>query len=248
MDNLVSAGIQVYPDLAAVSLRAAAHLAQATQATVARHGRCTWALAGGGTPRTLYHVLARDYAATLPWAQIHLFWGDERYVPHEDPRSNYRMVREALLAQVSIPPENIHPMPTGYPTPDEAARAYENTLQHAFPPPRPRLDLVLLGIGTDGHTASLFPGTPALDEKERWVTATETHADPPHRLTLTFPVLNHAAAVHFLVSGAEKAEAVRCALAKTPALERCPAGGVRPGAGSLTWWLDQAAARLLDER
>ncbi len=158
------------------------------------------------------------------------------------------MVREALLDHVPIPPENVHPMPTEYPQPEVAAAAYESVLGNYFSRPWPRFDLVLLGIGADGHTASLFPGSPVLAERERWVVAAQAPADPPRRLTLTFPVLNQAAQVHFLVAGAEKAEAVRCVLSKPSKPANCPAGAVHPVNGVLVWWIDQEATRLLEPR
>ena len=152
------------------------------------------------------------------------------------------MVRESLLRHVPIPDENVHAMPTSFAEPEAAADAYESGLRRYFAAPLPRFDLVLLGIGTDGHTASLFSGSPALDERVRPVRAVEVSADPPGRLTLTFPAINAAANVMVIAPGATKAKAVQCALREIPDLQGCPASGIRPESGNLTWWLDEEAA------
>lgn len=240
----VTIEVRVCRDLQDLCRQAAARTVKLVQDAVYRNGWCALVLAGGSTPKALYAFLARDYAGQIPWRQVHLFWGDERYVPHEDSGSNYRMVQESLLRHVSIPAANVHSMPTSFAEPEDAANAYEDTLKGYFDGPWPRFDLVLLGIGADGHTASLFPGSSAADEQERWVTAVETSADPPRRLTLTFRAINGAANVFFLAAGAAKADAVRCALREAPDLLECPAGGIRPKAGNLTWWLDAAASKF----
>jgi 6-phosphogluconolactonase len=248
MDDPLSPGgageLHVYEDLEALSRAAAERLARRIEASVASRGRCTLVLAGGGTPGPLYGVRASEYAERIPWSRLHVFWGDERYVPHDDPRSNYGMARGTLLDHVPLPPENIHPIPTHYPDPKEAAQAYEKTLLASLCGP-PRFDIILLGIGDDGHTASLFPGSPALEEGERLVVATRAPAEPRQRISLTFPALNAAREVHFLCAGPGKAEPVRCARAPEPAPERCPASSVRPLRGMLAWWLDRDAARLV---
>ncbi len=241
MVSRVNADVRVRPDPETLS-RAVAHaLVSRISDGVTRGTRFSLALAGGSTPRTLYRLLATEYQDRIPWAQVHLFWGDERYVPPDDPRSNYRLVRESLLDHVAIPEGNVHPMPTDRPDPDDAARAYERTLREYFPESWPRLDLVLLGMGPDGHTASLFPGSPALQERERWVVAVQAPIDPPRRLTLTLPVLNRAASVFFLVTGPEKANALRRALTGPPDPITCPAGAVHPEGGGLVWWVDEKA-------
>jgi 6-phosphogluconolactonase len=237
--------VRVFPDREALSREAAHALAQRVQETMARAGHFSLVLSGGRTPRTLYRVLATDYGDALPWTRIRLFWGDERYVPRDDLHSNYRLVRETLLDHVSIPAENVHPMPTDQPDPAEAAMAYERTLRTLFPSPWPRFDLVLLGMGADGHTASLFPGSPVLDEQARWVVPVRAPVEPARRLTLTLPVLNHAAVVFFLVSGPEKAEVLRRALTGSPDPTVCPAAAVRPVEGELIWWVDEPAAASL---
>ena len=243
-------GLHIFPDVKALSQAAARNLADRIKTTLTAQASFSLVLAGGSTPGVLYQLLASEYRDQIPWAQLHLFWGDERYVPPSDPRSNYRMARETLLGHVPVPQENLHPMPTEFPEAEEAAAAYERLLRNHFPDAWPRFDLVLLGMGPDGHTASLFPNSQALEEQERWVAASRAPVEPVQRLTLTLPVLNHAAQVYFLVAGAEKSGALRQALAgKTDASDdwkRCPATAVQPMQGVVTWWTDQAAAKLME--
>lgn len=246
-----SAEIHVYPDLPTASRALAERLVGQLHEVVGRKNRCTLVLAGGSTPQSLYDYLAAEYAETIPWEHVHIFWGDERFVPPVDASSNARMAREALLDHVPIPRKNIHPMPTDYDDPEVAARAYEEMLRGVFDGVAwPAFDLMLLGLGADGHTASLFPGSVALKESERWVAPVEVPSvEPPRRLTLTLPALNHAEQVHFLVFGAEKADAVECAQVDPPNVERCPASAVRLVHGTLTWWLDaEAASRIVKEK
>jgi 6-phosphogluconolactonase len=173
---------------------------------------------------------------------VHVFWGDERYVLPRDPDSNYRMAKEALLDHVPCPSENVHPMPTHFGSPDAAAREYERTLRSYFATDSPRFDLILLGLGEEGHTASLFPGSPALEERTRWVVAVNTHARPPLRLTLTLPALTRAANIHVLVAGSTKAHALRHVLTGIPDPNTYPAAGLRFTEGTLIWWVDREAA------
>jgi 6-phosphogluconolactonase len=187
-------------------------------------------------------LLATEFRDRVSWPRVEIFWGDERYLPHTDPRSDYRMARDALLAHVPIPGENVHPMPTDSADPEEAAQAYERLLRAHFPCPWPRFNLVLLGLGAEGHTASLFPHSPALLEQARWVVATEAPVEPKRRLTLTLPAINHATHIWFLVAGAEKTEALKCALAEEADVMSCPAAGVKPTNGELVWWVDEEAA------
>ena len=198
-------------------------------------------LSGGSTPRPVYARLAQ--MPDIAWPRVHLFWGDERYVPHDDPRSNYRMAREVLIRHVPIPPENVHPMPTHMRDPEEAARAYEATLRAFYPGQWPTFDLVLLGLGADCHTASLFPHSPALQERERWVVAAP--GVEVERLTLTFPAINHARTIYFLVRGEGKAQAVARVLHSWEDVTTCPARGIQPEDGEVHWWLDIAAASQL---
>lgn len=209
--------------------------------TLEQQPRFSLALSGGNTPRRLYRLLASEYAQQVEWTQVHLFWGDERYVPADHPASNYRLVWETLIEPLRLPADNIHPMPTSFADPEEAARLYEQELLVFFGG-KPRFDLILLGMGADGHTASLFPGTSALRERERLVVVGEAPTDPRKRLTLTLPVLHAARAVYFLVSGADKTEAVRRVLVERAPL---PAALVSPREGELVWWLDRVAAQEL---
>ncbi len=205
-------------------------------------GTCSIVLSGGSTPRRLYQLLASYFRNRIPWAKVHIFWGDERYVAAGNSDSNYRMAREALLDHVPCPPENIHPMPTHFTSPDVAARAYERTLRDQFAGQWPHFDLVLLGIGDDGHTASLFPGSLALAERTRWVVAARAPVEPHVRLTLTLPALTRGGAVFVLVSGAAKADALRHVLEGAGDWIKYPAAGVRLGTAPVIWWADRDAA------
>jgi 6-phosphogluconolactonase len=240
----VARELRIVP-LASLGAQAAQACAEHLRAAAGAAGRATVALSGGQTPRRLYEALAAHHAADVPWARVHLFWGDERYVPHNDPLSNYRLARESLLARIPIPDANVHAVPTGAADPAEAAGAYEALLRRYFPGVWPRFDLILLGMGPDGHTASLFPGTPVLQEDRRWVREVRAPVAPPVRLTLTLPVLNRAAVVFFLVTGADKAETLRRVWTDASDPPAYPAAAVRPQEGRVVWWVDPpAAARL----
>jgi 6-phosphogluconolactonase len=200
-------------------------------------------LSGGSTPRRLYERLAtRAIASRFPWSRSHWFWGDERFVPHDHPDSNYRMANEALLSRVPVPAENIHAMPTDGMSPQQAAASYEATMKSFYgadrlAPDRPLFDVTLLGIGADGHTASLFPGQPALHEDRRWAVAVIGAKSEP-RITLTYPALDSSRDVAFLATGEEK----RGAVTRAQAGDRMvPAAMVRP-VGRLHWFMDRAAA------
>jgi 6-phosphogluconolactonase len=241
--------VRVFPDVNELSLRAAEAVANTVNDAVRSTGRCSLVLSGGSTPRTLHGLLASRFREQIPWTHVHIFWGDERYVPPGDAHSNYRMARETLLDHVPCPAANVHPMPTSVSDPEAAAREYEATLKRYFPAERSAFDLVLLGLGADGHTASLFPGSPALAAATRWVTAVTAPADPPVRLTLTFAALNQAAQAYFLVTGSNKARALHDILIGTADPNTYPAAGVRLAAGRLIWWVDRdAAARQIDAR
>jgi 6-phosphogluconolactonase len=235
---------RVFPDLEALSRAALEELQRIGQDAVKQRGRFVVALAGGRTPAELYALWARteERRARTPWDRVHLFWGDERYVPHNHPLSNYRMAREALIEQVPIPAANVHPMPTGLAPSEKCAEAYESELRKFFGSEPPAFDLQFLGLGPEGHTASLFPGSSALEEKQRWVVAVEAPVQPPQRLTLTPVVLNQGRNTFFLVSGGEKSQII-AALRSEPASEssRYPAGRIQP-AGRTLWFLDEAAA------
>jgi 6-phosphogluconolactonase len=199
-------------------------------------------LSGGSTPKRLYELLAqKPLIERMPWERVHLFFGDERFVPRDHPDSNYRMADQAMIAHVPIPPENVHGMPVDG-TPEEAAQRYEHLLQamygsSEFDPARPLFDVTLLGLGEDGHTASLFPGTPVLHERQAWAAAV-IGAKPEPRLTLTFPALNASRAAAFLIAGAAKQAMLERLQARDPAL---PASHVSPQ-GELVYLTDRAAA------
>jgi len=245
---IVKRDLRVCADLADLSRQAAEAVAETIDDVVRTAGTCSIVLAGGKTPRTLYRLLASQFRARIAWANVYVFWGDERYVPPGDPRSNYRTAKEMLLDHVPCPPANVHPMPTHFQSADAAAREYERTLRNHFVERWPHFDVVLLGIGEDGHTASLFPGSLALAERTRWVVAAQAPVEPKVRLTVTVPVLTGAAAVHVLAAGATKAEALRHVLAGAGDWIKYPAAAVRLGTGSVTWWADREAAALAHGR
>ncbi len=242
----------VVDDLEALAAEAARRLEAATRAAVTERGRATVALSGGATPARLFDLLADGAAGSarpeVDWPRVHLFWGDERAVPPDHPDSNYRMARERLLDRVgAIPPGNVHRIEAELGA-AEAAQRYERTLVTFFdlaPGAFPRFDLVLLGLGGDGHTASLFPGTAALRERAFRVTANTVPQLGTERVTLTYPTLNAAREVLFLVAGADKARALAAALDPAARAEEIPARGVAPADGRLTWLVDRAAAAHL---
>jgi 6-phosphogluconolactonase len=244
----VKPDLRVCTDLADLSLQAAEAVVRTINRTVRTTGKCSIVLAGGTTPRTLYGLLASQFRAVIPWAHVHVFWADERYVSLEDPRSNYRMAKDTLLDHVPCPAANIHPMLTHLSSAEDAARRYERTLRSYFPRDRTDFDLVLLGLGDDGHTASLFPGSLALAERTRWVVAARVPAEPPVRLTLTLPALTRAATVYVLIAGASKARALQHVLRGAADWVKYPAAGVRLGTASVLWWVDRDAAALVGEK
>jgi len=213
-------------------------------------GRFTVALSGGSTPKGLYALLASPaYSPRVSWNQVHLFWGDERCVPPDHPDSNYRMAHESLISRIAIPAANVHRM-CGEIEPGVAAAEYERMLKEFFFLPEgapPRFDLILLGLGEDGHTASMFPGSAALDEKKCLVAAPYIEKFKAHRLTLTLPVLNHGADVVFLVAGQSKAAVVKEILGKKTDSPVLPAARVTPLDGHLTWLITRDAATALVE-
>ena len=241
------AEILVVSDPQELARTAAQRFTEVAQEAVESRGRFSVALSGGSTPSALYRLLARSpYHQEIPWGGVHLFWGDERCVPPSDPGSNFRLADETLISHVPIPAENIHRV-HGELEPGDAARVYEMTLHDYFCGPMPRLDLVLLGLGRDGHTASLFPGSVALEETDRLAAAVEAsyQGRPAHRVTLTLRAINTARHVFFLVKGRDKAEIARKVLQGPDT--GLPAQRARPTAGKLTWLLDAAAASHLEE-
>ncbi len=228
----------VAADAAALAAQVAEWLTAQAEASTGAFRIC---LSGGSTPKVLYGLLAREpFASRMPWGRVHLFFGDERFVPHSHADSNYRMVKEALLDHVALPAENVHPFPTDT-TPHDAAAHYAAGLQAFYGEEqlaagKPLFNVVLLGLGEDGHTASLFPNTAALAEREAWAVAV-IGAKPEPRLTLTYPVLESAETVAFVVAGASKQAMLVRAMAGDTAI---PAGCVAP-AGELVWFTDNAA-------
>jgi 6-phosphogluconolactonase len=233
---------RVLPDLISLSRAALEETLSSIQEAVAARGRFAIALSGGHTPAKMYSLWAEQYRDKTPWDRVHLFWSDERFVPADDSRSNYNMARETLISHVPIPGENVHPMPTNLPLPEDCARAYESELRKFFGPEPPAFDVQLLGIGEEGHTASLFPGSPALDEKVRWAVAVRAPAEPPQRITLTPVVLNQGRNTFFLVAGEGKRailSAIRAESGSRPS--QYPAATIHP-AREPVWFLDEAAA------
>jgi 6-phosphogluconolactonase len=230
---------------------AAASIRRAAASSIAERGRFTLALAGGSTPEKTYRKLASEPPSAIDWSKVFLFFGDERCVGPLDSRSNYRMAHEALLSRAPIPPDHVYAVPTELGDDASCARAYEQTLNAFFglaPGHMPTIDLILLGLGDDGHTASLFPGASALSVLDAAVTYSQPGTLPPpvDRVTLTFPALNAARAVMFLVAGENKAVAFRDVWQRRSTVRERPAAGVSPESGSLTWLVDHAAARLID--
>jgi 6-phosphogluconolactonase len=231
--------IEILPEPLALARRVAEWM---TDAALAANGPLRVSLSGGSTPKTLYGLLASDeFRGRFPWPHVSWYWGDERFVPHDHPESNYRMVRQAMLSRAPVPPENIHPVPVdGQPV--EAAERYERVLQEAYGAAildsrRPLFDLTLLGLGADGHTASLLPADPVLEECKRWVAAV-SHGRPEIRITTTYPTIESSRRVAFLVAGREKTAILRAIRTGT---SQVPAARVRP-VGELVWFVDRAAA------
>jgi 6-phosphogluconolactonase len=232
--------LEISDDAHALARRAAEWL---TQTAAAASGIVRISLSGGSTPKELYTLLAEEpFVARIPWQRLEFFWGDERFVPHDDAASNYRMANETLLSRVPIAGNRVHPVPVDG-TPAEAASRYETLLKHIYgadrlDPERPLFHIMLLGLGGDGHTASLIPGQSVLEEREHWVAAVG-QGRPEQRITLTYPAIESSATIAFLVSGAEKASAVSAARAGD---QRLPAARIVPQ-GDVIWFVDRAASR-----
>lgn len=228
--------VEILPDRDALIERAAEVMVNQIRSAIAERGRCSIALSGGSTPKPLYQSLAQ---ADLPWQQLVILWGDERYVPHDHADSNARMAREAWLNQVPIPTEQILPMPTGSGNPSQDAAQYEQTLRQFFDLAEglPAVDIILLGMGDDGHTASLFPQTEALTVRDRLITVGNHDGDP--RITFTVPLINQGRNVLFLIAGANKQDALRHVFGEADP-HSYPSKLIQPQ-GELRWLLDQAA-------
>lgn len=233
---------RIFPNLDALSRAVLEEVLRIVRDAVAQRGRCAIALSGGHSPAKMYELWSSEYSARTPWDKVHLFWGDERYVPHDDPLSNFHMAQELLISRVPIPAANVHPVPTGLPTPEEAAAAYESDLRKYFGSAQPAFDLQLQGLGVEGHTASLFPGSPVLEEKQRWVAAVEVPATPPQRITFTPVVLNRGLNTYFLVTGKDKREILAALRNESnPKTSQYPAARLQPD-GPVVWFLDSPAA------
>jgi 6-phosphogluconolactonase len=237
--------VRVFPDPAALAEAAARQVVEHAQTAIDARGLASIALSGGSTPRDLHLKLSSPpLVGQLDWSNVHVFFGDERCVPPEDERSNFRMAEETLLSRVPIPREHIHRMRGELP-PREAADAYERELRAFFGEDPPRLDIILLGMGDNGHTASLFPGLQAVHEQRAWVMAEHVAEVGMWRITLTPVVLNLAREVIFLVAGAGKADMLRQVLEGPYAPDERPAQIVKPSPGELVWLIDSAAAAKL---
>jgi 6-phosphogluconolactonase len=242
--------LRVYGDAEQLAQAAAELFVTLAAESIKARGRFRVALSGGSTPRRVYQLLAGDeFKRRLEWDRVDLFWGDERYVGADDRESNYRMTAEALLLHVPIPPANVHRVPTEINPASAAASSYEEDLRECFHETSsvPQFDLIYLGLGANGHTASLFPHTATLREQSRLVIADFVDEVKMWRITMTVPLLNHGRTVAFLVEGNQKAEVLRDVLLGPPDPERLPAQLIVPQ-GKLLWMTDEAAARLLSRR
>ncbi len=256
------ANVSIYRDAEELALKAARRFARLADQYVVGCGRFTVALSGGSTPRAMFSLLAEHpFADTVPWSSIYFFWGDERCVPPDHPDSNYRMANETLLSKVPVPAQNIFPIPTEIPEPDQAAKEYARALSKFFfagsSAPKsgtaplsslPRFDLVFLGMGPDGHTASLFPHSAALAAGEQIVVANYVEKFAAHRITLTAATINNARNVTFLAAGEDKAEMLKNVLQGSYQPDLYPSQLIRPANGTLLWMIDHAAASLLTEQ
>jgi 6-phosphogluconolactonase len=242
--------IAVYPDITTLSNEAAQYVVRLVNESIVMHGRFTIALSGGSTPKTLYTLLgSTPYRDQIDWTMVEIFWSDERCVSSEDPESNFHLAQEVLLSSIPISASQIHRMPADQADRDAASQAYTEEMQRTFGTNDiPDFDLIQLGMGPEGHTASLFPHQPSLHEQQRLVMPVSVPKPPPDRLTFTPPLLNAAHHILFLVTGDEKADAVQAVLEGDYQPEEYPAQIVRPANGDVTWMLDTKAAAKLQKR
>lgn len=240
-------GQLIFRDLHDLGLAAAERFVELANNAIQTGGRFTVALSGGSTPKVLHKALAEEpFRSQVDWSRTYFFWGDERFVPSDHAESNYRMAYDTLLSRVPVPGENIFPVQTENRTPQDTAADYENRMRIFFQTNAvPRFDLILLGLGEDGHTASLFPFTSALKESIRWVVENYVEKLHGYRITMTVPVMNNAAHVLFLVSGASKAKALKEVLQGPFDPERLPSQFIRPHSGELQFLIDQESASKL---
>jgi 6-phosphogluconolactonase len=240
----------IYPDADTLSHEAAQYVVRIAQESIGTHGRFTFALSGGSTPKKLYSLLGSEpYRSQIDWSRVDLFWSDERSVPPEDEESNYHMAQQVLLSNIPIPANQVHRMPADQADGDAASLAYTRDMQNTFGTDGvPSFDLIQLGMGPEGHTASLFPHQPSLHEQQRLVMPVVVPKPPPPRLTFTPRILNAAKHVLFLVTGAEKADAVHSVLEGDYQPDEYPAQIVQPVKGEVTWMLDKEAAGKLNKQ
>jgi len=247
--NEIGAVLNVFSDLSELSEHSAQFFVEVARRSCGEFGRFTVCLSGGSTPRLTYSLLAQErFSREVEWSRVHIFWGDERCVPLDSSDNHYTMTQELWFSKVPIPPENVHRIKGESADPEGAAEEYEGLLKQFFglrPGDMPRFDLVFLGMGTDGHTASLFPGTAGLSEEGRLVVAHYVPKLQSYRLTLTFPVFNNADQIVFLANGESKATAMKNVLQATIEDMDIPATIIRPKHGKLVWFVDQAAAGYL---
>jgi len=240
------ATIEILPDADTLLSRAAEVFIRLANEAISIKGSFSVALSGGSTPRLVYAELVK---APLDWHKVHFFWGDERCVPPDHPESNYRMAADSLLNHIAVPSENVHRIQGEFPA-KAAAKQYEDNLHQMFTTDLPRIDLILLGLGSDGHTASLFPGSSALQERTHWV-APVPHSIPPpplvDRVTLTLPAINAAAQIVFLVSGADKTGILASVLHNPSWKTQFPVQAVNPTSGHLLWLIDEGASQKTQE-
>jgi 6-phosphogluconolactonase len=243
----VKGRVVVSATLPALFEEAAQLISRAAADAIQQRGMYSLALSGGSTPKGLFRLLATAaWRDRIDWSNTHVFWGDDRYVPHTDPRSNFRMTKEALLDHVLIPPNNVHPVPTDVP-PDEAALRYGQTLRQVLGKASdfPQLDLNLLGLGENGHAASLFPHRPILHETKLLVRSDFVPEVDMYRITMTAPMINAGRRVVFLIAGESKADVVRDVITGPQQPEQLPAQLINPAHGELIWLLDSSAAAKL---
>lgn len=250
MENAANCEVRILPDGAAIARRAAQKFVEAGAAAVNEKGSFSVVLAGGSTPKALYGLLVNDPAlrAQVPWDKMQVFFGDERHVGPGDPDSNFRMANEAMISKSPLKPEQVTRIKGEYPDAEQAAREYELAIRSYFKLAEgefPRFDLVLLGMGSEGHTASLFPGTRALHEKRRIAVSNWIGKLLSQRITLTPPAINNAAHVIFMVTGADKAPALTAVQERVYEPDQLPAQLIRPPNGTLLWLVDTAAGGLL---
>jgi 6-phosphogluconolactonase len=243
--------LRVVPDTNSLFQVGAEEFANQVESTLKSSDRFTVALSGGSTPKGLFSLLATNYRDRLPWNKIFFFWGDERHVPPDNSESNYRMAHETLLSKVPVPATNVFRVPAENPDASHAAEEYEGTLReffHTAPGTFPQFDLILLGMGPDGHTASLFPGTSSLQEKTKLVVATWVEKFKTYRITFTAPLINQAKIVMFLVAGSDKSSALKEVLEGHQSAELFPSKLIKPIKGRLIWLVDEAAAASLSQK